>query len=109
MDRFDNIASTTTTGLKLTTAAIEVGYGDTKSAYRNAMDKVVKNVFQSLTPTFSSKTISDSLGNKSSTKTYQIDVRGTHYEVGPDVMMALGGTINIGRNVRRRKQLCLHF
>lgn len=102
MDRFDNIASTTTTGLKLTTAAIEVGYGDTKSAYRNAMDKVVKNVFPSLTPTFSSKTISDSLGNKSSTKTYQIDVRGTHYEVGPDVMMALGGTINIGRNVGER-------
>lgn len=99
MDSFDNVFNATNNGLQLSTVAIEVGYGDTKSAYRNATGKVVKFVFPSLTPTYTSKTISSTLGKQSATETYPIDVNGVRYEVGPDVMMALGGTINIGRNV----------
>lgn len=102
MDSFDSHLPATTSGLKLPVAAIEVGYGDTKSAYRNAMRKVVLNAYPSLTPTYSKKTISNSLGKASSTITYQIDVGDVQYEVGPDVMTALGGTINIGRNVGER-------
>lgn len=89
-------------GLKFPTAAIEVGYGDTKFAYRNAIGKIVSSAFPSLTPTYANKTISSSLGKDSIAKTYLIEVGGVKYEVGPDVMTALGGTINTGRNVGDR-------
>lgn len=86
-------------GESISTAAIEVGYGDTKSAYRNALGRVIMNSIPSITPPYSSKVLSGSLGKRSTLNTFEIKVGHQSFEIGPDVMASVGGTINTGRNV----------
>jgi plasmid segregation protein ParM len=84
--------------LKTQVFAIDVGYGNTKSAFRMGSD-VATQMFPSLAPIAVTNAISSfGQGVLSSRKIAAIDVDGTQYEVGPgvDVSSAYG---NAGRTL----------
>ena len=84
-------------GIHLSNAAIEVGFGDTKWAYRDAAGVIVRKSFPSLAPIFLDDALSNSPGT-SRRDTYVINVDGKRHEVGPDVGIVVSQT-NSGRHL----------
>ncbi|MDR5762991.1 PRTRC system protein D [Caballeronia sp. LZ035] len=78
--------------------AVDVGYGNTKVAFRNGSD-VASLIFPSLTPTYQEQTIAiESQGLLNVPKTVAIEWNGKTYEVGPGVPLSsrngdAGGTL----------------
>lgn len=82
-------------GIHLSTAAVEVGFGDTKWAYRDATGALVRKSFPSLAPKFLDDALSNSHGT-SRRDTYIIKVDDKLHEVGPDVGLVVSQS-NSGR------------
>jgi plasmid segregation protein ParM len=80
-------ATITKNGLVISTAAIEVGFGVTKWAYRNSSVEVIKNQFPSICPTYNHAPEFDAAVLQKR-DTYVIPINGSMYEVGPDVFLA---------------------
>ena len=72
--------------LKTPVFAVDVGYGNTKYAYRAASGTIATGIFPSLTPLAASRTLS-AYGESvfSARKVAKIVVEDIEYEVGPDV------------------------
>ena len=67
--------------------AVDVGYGNTKIAFRNGSD-VSTFMFPSLTPPYKAHTIAkESAGLITTPKTVAVDVEGKRYQVGPGVLV----------------------
>lgn len=78
-------------GISLNVAAIEVGFGDTKWAYRDANNTIVRKSFPSLAPKHIKDALSSSLGT-SARNTFIIEIDDDQFEVGPDVSLVVGQT-----------------
>jgi len=81
--------------LKTPVFAVDVGYGNTKYAYRAASGTVATGMFPSLAPLAASRSLSGYGENVlASRKVAIISVEGVEYEVGPDVSLtaAYGNT-----------------
>lgn len=85
-------------GISIPVAAIEVGFGDLKWAYRNSLGNIIRESFPSLCPTYTESNLSKSIGVVAR-KNFIVEVDGQKYEVGPEVEFALGGQTNNGRNL----------
>lgn len=84
-------------GIQISTAAVEVGFGDTKWAYRDANGKLIRKSFPSLAPTYVNDPLSNSAGT-SRRNTHIIKVKDKVHEVGPDVALVVSQT-NSGRHL----------
>ena len=79
--------------------AVDVGYGNTKVAFRNGSD-VSTFMFPSLTPPYKAHTIAkESAGLITTPKTIAVEVEGKRYQVGPGVLLSsrngdAGATLN---------------
>jgi plasmid segregation protein ParM len=69
--------------------ALDIGYGNTKSAYRKTDGKVGTDMFPSLSPFLAARSVSASggagFGNRD---VIAVKINGTDYEVGPDVPLS---------------------
>lgn len=88
---FNTQSENTERGISLNVAAIEVGFGDTKWAYRDANNTIVRKSFPSLAPKHIKDALSTSMGT-SARNTFIIDIEGEKFEVGPDVNLVVGQT-----------------
>lgn len=74
--------------MKLSTVAVDVGYGNTKSAFPQG-GKVVTSMFPSLAPPASRSNLTGYGGGFFKARdVITIQVEGSHYEVGPDVAIS---------------------
>lgn len=90
-------ATITKTGLVLDAAAIEVGFGVVKWAYRNSTKEIIQNCFPSLCVNYTKNGAFDG-EHLTKRDTYIIPIRDQFFEVGPDVMLAQNN-INPGRTL----------
>ena len=74
--------------MEKTVAAIDVGYGYTKSAIGTSRKAFKCNIFPSQAPVANNLAMAEALG--SSLRIVQIPIQGLLYAVGPDVSMATG-------------------
>ena len=88
---FNTQSENTERGISLNVAAIEVGFGDTKWAYRDANNTIIRKSFPSLAPKHIKDALSNSMGT-SARNTFIIDIEGEKFEVGPDVNLVVGQT-----------------
>ncbi|WP_321912869.1 hypothetical protein [Paraburkholderia sp. J11-2] len=72
--------------MKTPVFAVDVGYGNTKYAYRATRGAVTTGIFPSLAPLAASRALSDyGVSVLFTRKVAMISIEGIEYEVGPDV------------------------
>jgi plasmid segregation protein ParM len=75
--------------LKTSVFAVDVGYGNTKFAYREANGPIATGMFPSLAPYTATRTISANNGSHFKKRDVtQVKVNGVEYEVGPGVSLS---------------------
>lgn len=77
--------------MHIDTAAVEVGFGYTKTAYRKPNREIKIGSFPSLAPIHQSSIISQSISHGPTRRIYTISVNNKQYDVGPDVSLSVGG------------------
>lgn len=81
--------------MKTSVLAVDVGYGNTKFAYRGADDSIATGMFPSLSPYTAPRSVAASgTANFKTRDVTHVRINGTDYEVGPDVSLtaAYGNT-----------------
>ncbi|MGO4305611.1 hypothetical protein [Cupriavidus sp. RAF12] len=84
--------------MKVSTVAIDVGYGNTKSAFPLGSD-IGTNMFPSLAPLSATSSLTSHGGGVFRTRNViNAEVDGARYEVGPDVSIS-AAHVHIGRSL----------
>ncbi|MFC4524713.1 PRTRC system protein D [Cupriavidus pinatubonensis] len=80
--------------MKISTVAIDVGYGNTKSAFPLGSD-LATNMFPSLAPIAATSSLTAHAGGFFRTRNVvNVEIEGARYEVGPDVSLSAGPVHN---------------
>ncbi|UIF89192.1 PRTRC system protein D [Cupriavidus sp. UYPR2.512] len=84
--------------MKISTAAIDVGYGNTKSAFPLGSE-IATNMFPSLAPVAATSSLTTHAGGMFRARNVvNVEIDGARYEVGPDVSLS-AAHVNTGRSL----------